>query len=450
MLAHGRALEALAAAAVPTTVVVRAPKGVGLSPALEAMFRAYRLPRPTGSASGELTGSGVIIDPSGLVITNHHVVGDPPGGRVELGLADGRRVAAVVRGADPALDLCLLQIDGPGPFPAARLGDSAAVAVGSPVMAVGHPFGFTHTVTVGVLSAKGRAELKPAGGVAFVQTDAPIHPGSSGGPLFDLHGEVIGINTAIYSAGPRPTGEGVGFAIPAEVVRGALETLRAGSLSAPPRLGLRVAPTADGAALVELVIPGSRADAAGLTLGDRIEALDGVARAGPAAIAAAAAAGGPRQLRVRRADGLQVLQVPSSAPGAPPAPADAVVWAGMTLTPVQATALATRSPSPASFAASPAALSAQRSTGGEPPPGAMWVLAVEAGGPAATMGVEAGDVVVGIDGAPPPRPSAWAAGVADRPVHTATFVRGDHRMHVVLMGGAPAAAPPANAGPPPG
>ena len=159
-------------------------------------------------------GSGVIVDPSGLVLTNNHVVAGGEGREVTIRLHDGREFKAVNIKTDPTSDLAILRIDGKGPFPAARLGESNDVEVGDWVLALGQPFGLEDTVTAGIISAKQRG-LGAHGD--YLQTDAAINPGNSGGPLVNLDGEVIGINTAIKSN----TGayQGVGFAIPSDTAK---------------------------------------------------------------------------------------------------------------------------------------------------------------------------------------------------------------------------------------
>jgi len=160
------------------------------------------------------TGSGVIIDPTGLVLTNNHVVDG--GGKVTVRLPDGREFQAKEVKTDPRTDLAVIRIEGADPFKAATLGDSDAVTVGDWVLALGQPFGLEGTVTAGIISAKGRG-LGITPRENFLQTDAAINPGNSGGPLVNLRGEVIGINTAISTQNGGY--QGVGFAIPANLAK---------------------------------------------------------------------------------------------------------------------------------------------------------------------------------------------------------------------------------------
>lgn len=223
-------------------------------------------------------GSGFIVDAKGLVVTNAHVVDGAK--KVKLKLADDREFEAIVKGKDPRLDLALLQIENaPGDLPAVALGSSDALKVGEYVVAVGNPFGLGHTVTMGIVSAKGR-EIGAGPYDDFIQTDASINPGNSGGPLFDTRGEVVGINTAI-----NPEAQGIGFAIPVDALKEALPQLVAKGHVDRGRLGVLVqhvdAPLAKAmgladakGALVGEVEKGGPADKAGLQAGDLIVAVD--------------------------------------------------------------------------------------------------------------------------------------------------------------------------------
>ena len=165
-------------------------------------------------------GSGVIVDPSGQIVTNHHVVADAD--QIQVQLADGRVAEAKVVGRDPDTDLALLRIDLPD-LPSIRLGRSDALAVGDIVLAIGNPIGLSQTVTQGIVSATGRAQLGLATYENFIQTDAPINVGNSGGALINNRGELVGINTAVIA---RNLGvEGIGFAIPVNLVRGVISEI---------------------------------------------------------------------------------------------------------------------------------------------------------------------------------------------------------------------------------
>lgn len=166
-------------------------------------------------------GSGFIIDPEGYVVTNNHVVEDATDIRVTL--QDGTQLDAELVGRDPKTDLALLKVDADEPLPFLEFGDSDSVRVGDWVIAVGNPFGLGGTVTAGIVSARGR-DIHAGPYDDFIQTDASINRGNSGGPLFNLAGEVIGINTAIYS--PSGGSVGIGFAIPSALAKPVLEQLR--------------------------------------------------------------------------------------------------------------------------------------------------------------------------------------------------------------------------------
>ena len=166
-------------------------------------------------------GSGVIVSPDGYILTNNHVVGGAES--IHVTLMDKREFTAKVIGKDPKTDLALIKIDTKEQLPAAPLGDSDATQVGDWVIAIGNPFGFSLTVTAGIVSAKGRI----LGGDYddYLQTDASINPGNSGGPLFNTSGQVIGLHTLIYSQ--TGTSNGIGFAIPIDMAKNVMEQLKA-------------------------------------------------------------------------------------------------------------------------------------------------------------------------------------------------------------------------------
>lgn len=227
-------------------------------------------------------GSGVIINPSGYILTNNHVVEDATDIRVTL--PTGEEYDASVVGVDPATDIALIKISAKG-LKVAPLGDSDALAVGDWVLAIGNPFGLEATMTAGIVSAKGRNHIGPVEDHKyqdFIQTDAPINPGSSGGPLFDLAGNVVGINTAINAAG-----QGIGFAIPINMIKPLIPQLVKHGKVMRSWLGVSIQkvtpplskafglPAGPAGALVAEVVDGSPADAAGIELGDIILTFDG-------------------------------------------------------------------------------------------------------------------------------------------------------------------------------
>jgi len=253
-----------------------------------------RLVEESAGAVHELplgAGSGFIWDRQGHVITNFHVVDGAE--QVEVALADHTHWRARLVGIAPEKDLAVLRIDAPGaqlePLP---LGDSSRVKVGQTVLAVGNPFGFDHTLTTGIVSALGRTIDSPSGvriqGV--IQTDAAINPGSSGGPLIDSRGRLVGVNTAIY--GTSGSSAGVGFAIPAATVARTVPQLVQHGRIVRPSLGVELAPDAltealglagalvltveAGGEAERLGLAGTRREAAGgWVAGDLIEAVDG-------------------------------------------------------------------------------------------------------------------------------------------------------------------------------
>lgn len=179
---------------------------------------------PTHQFKRRSLGSGVIIEKDGYIITNNHVIEDADEIRVKL--SDDEEFQAKIIGRDVKTDIALIKIQGgTREFPVARLGDSEAIRVGEWVIAVGNPYGLSHTVTAGIISAKGRVIDGPYDD--FIQTDASINPGNSGGPLINIKGEVIGINTAIFGNRPgNQFAQGIGFAIPINIVKLVVNDLR--------------------------------------------------------------------------------------------------------------------------------------------------------------------------------------------------------------------------------
>jgi S1-C subfamily serine protease len=246
-------------------------------PFFEEFFRDFFDARPRRSTRTSL-GSGVIVRADGTILTNEHVI--LRGGRIHVTLADGHEYDAKLVGRDPDSDLAVLRIDTGRQLPFIALGSSDDLMIGETVIAIGNPFGLSHTVTTGVVSAIKRS-LRTGGRTYtdFVQTDASINPGNSGGPLLNILGELIGINTAIYGSA-----QGIGFAIPVDRVRRALGDLVSGRKTAAPDanqlswelLGLQVR---DGgqALVVARVRPGSAAERVGIERGDVLLGLDGEA-----------------------------------------------------------------------------------------------------------------------------------------------------------------------------
>ena len=240
--------------------------------------RQPRVPRSSG------LGSGVIVSTDGYILTNNHVVEDADEIRVET--TDGRSVVAKLVGTDKPSDLALLKINSTG-LQAMALGNSDSVQVGDVVLAVGNPLGVGQTVTMGIISAKGRSTGSGRGSVSyedFLQTDAPINHGNSGGALVNTKGELVGINSQILSGSGGNIG--IGFAIPSNMAKNVMDELRTSGKVTRAQLGVSVqGVTSDlaeslglkdvGGALIGSVTPGSAADRAGLERGDVIKAFNG-------------------------------------------------------------------------------------------------------------------------------------------------------------------------------
>jgi len=227
----------------------------------------YRYPEELVFAEG--LGSGVIIDPRGYALTNEHVISRATDIRVKM--ADGRRLKARVVGATPALDLAVLKIQARGRLPVASLATSRRLLGGETAIAIGNPFGFDQSVSRGVVSAPRRTFASNARSfVSYIQTDAAINPGNSGGPLVNIAGEVIGINTAVYRAGPS-----IGLAIPIWVARQVYADLRRYGQVRFANLGLRVGFAIGKAVRVKAVVPRGPAARAGVRQGDLLYGLRG-------------------------------------------------------------------------------------------------------------------------------------------------------------------------------
>jgi serine protease DegS len=266
--------------AAPTVVNVYTTRLVTerLAPSLGELFGEY-MPRYRQRIVGSL-GSGVIVDTDGHIVTNHHVIANADSIRVQL--ADGRVADARIVGRDPDTDLAVLKID-LSPLPVTTFGRSDQLRVGDVVLAIGNPFGLSQTVTHGIVSATSRQQLGIAPLEDFIQTDAPINVGNSGGALVDASGALVGINTAIVAKNAGV--EGIGFAIPVNMVRGVLRDIIAHGRVIRGWIGIVPDDVPDDQAqqlglkppvvTIANLYVGSPAQRAGLQPGDILLAIDG-------------------------------------------------------------------------------------------------------------------------------------------------------------------------------
>ncbi|SHJ39151.1 serine protease Do [Malonomonas rubra DSM 5091] len=295
----GKAFRSVAKQVSPAVVYIQVEKEVeqqqmnnpfGNSPFGDEFFRRFfGQPSPKQNPHGQTKkrqsmgqGSGFIISADGYIMTNNHVVGDAD--KVTVQLLDGREFTAKTIGTDPPTDVALIKIEADEKLPFIPLGDSDKMEVGDWVLAFGNPFGLSHTLTAGIVSAKGRSGIGLTDYENFIQTDAAINPGNSGGPLVNLDGEAIGMNTAIFS---RSGGYmGIGFAIPINMVKNIREQLVEHGSVTRGRLGVYIQDIDQDLAdsfdleqtdgiLVAQVIEDSPAEKAGLEQGDVILKLNG-------------------------------------------------------------------------------------------------------------------------------------------------------------------------------
>ena len=235
----------------------------------------------SGSHKVQSLGSGFVIDASGIIITNNHVIADAD--EITANFADGSKLTATLVGVDTKTDIAVLKVESKKPLKAVKFGNSDQLRIGDWVMAVGNPFGLGGSVTVGIVSARGR-NINAGPYDNFIQTDAAINRGNSGGPLFDMNGDVVGINTAIIS----PTGGsiGIGFSIPSEIATNVIQQLRQYGETRRGWLGIRLQEVSDDiatglglpaakGALVMGVVPGGPSDNGLLRVGDVIVSFDG-------------------------------------------------------------------------------------------------------------------------------------------------------------------------------
>ncbi|MFD2239044.1 DegQ family serine endoprotease [Aureimonas populi] len=293
-------------------------------PFFEQFFGSRMQSRPRVESS---LGSGVLVDSSGLVVTNNHVIEGAD--EVRVALADGREFNSTILTRDARVDLAVLRIESDESFPIVPIADSDATQIGDLVLAIGNPFGIGQTVTSGIVSALARSHVGVNDSGFFIQTDAAINPGNSGGALIDMRGQLIGVNTAIFS---RSGGSmGIGFAIPSNMVRAFVDAAERGERFQRPYVGASFTPvTPDIAealgmarpsgALVASVSEDAPAAAAGLRPGDVVLSMDGFAIDGPDALGyrlATAGLGRTATLEIlsadeRRSVPLQLVEAPET------------------------------------------------------------------------------------------------------------------------------------------
>ena len=290
-----------------TSKEIRSPRHPLLNDPIFRRFFGEQLPDEAQRASS--LGSGVIVSANGLVLTNHHVV--EAADEIEVALADGKKLLAKVVGNDPETDLAVLRVNADN-LPAITFGSSDALRVGDVVLAIGNPFGVGQTVTGGIVSALGRTGLGINTFENFIQTDAAINPGNSGGALIDAGGNLVGINTAIFS---RSGGSmGIGFAIPVSTAKMVVEQIvKSGGVTRgwigvevqeiTPALAESFKLGGQRGALIAGVLRGGPADKAGIKPGDVLTEVEGKPVADPTAmlnLIAALAPGSAAKMKLKR------------------------------------------------------------------------------------------------------------------------------------------------------
>ncbi|RBI86369.1 protease Do [Rhodosalinus halophilus] len=411
-------------------------RGPRLPPGFEDFFGAPMPQQPPGPMRAQ--GSGFFVSADGYVVTNNHVVQGAES--VEVVLADEERLEAAIVGTDPATDLALLKVETDETRPFVTWGASSDLQVGEWLVAIGNPFGLRATVTAGILSARSR-DIRSGPYDDFLQTDAAINSGNSGGPLFNTEGDVVGVNTAIFS--PSGGNVGIGFAIPSRVAQSVVADLRDDGEVERGYLGVRLQPVdanlaaalglpedAPGGALIADVTEGSPAAEAGLRPGDVVTQIAGEPIEDPRALSFAVAAleagseVGVSVLREGEPERLEVTigEQPAEffAAAAPPQTPqdDGQARLGVTVAPVDGE-LRARSNLPDTVSG-------------------LYVVSVAPGTPAARAGLREGDVISTadgeeIEGVEALRAAARAAEESERPLLLRVFRGGSHSFVAVRL-----------------
>ncbi len=412
--AYGPAVVGVTAEGRKATGNSRSRPGVPDHPSFDFFRGLPGMPQmPRGGVPMRGQGSGFIVSADGLILTNAHVVRDAS--EVTVRLSDRREFSAKVLGTDPATDVAVLKVDAAG-LPTVNIGDPRQLQVGDPVLAIGSPFGFEQTATQGIVSAKGRS-LPGDSFVPFIQTDAAVNPGNSGGPLFDGGGKVIGINAQIYS---QDGGfQGLAFAIPIDVALRVKELIVTHGQVRHARLGVTLQdltqPLAESfglktpqGALISSVAPGSAAKGADLKPGDVITRIDGqpVQAAGDVSSRIGMAAPGDRvRLSVWRDQASRDVDVMlGEAKDEPTRQAEAV----------------TGEPGRLGLAVRPLTEAERRQAQTE-----RGLLVEQVDGPAARAGIEPGDIVLALNGKPVGDVEQIRRALADKPKQVALLIQRD-------------------------
>ncbi|WP_090676985.1 DegQ family serine endoprotease [Aureimonas jatrophae] len=379
----------------PAVVNVYAARAVAnRSPfAGDPFFEQFFGRQPSRPRMESSLGSGVLVESSGVLVTNNHVIENAD--EIRVALADGREFAAKLLLKDARTDLAVLKIEGDEPFPVVPIADSDAAQIGDLVLAIGNPFGIGQTVTNGIVSALARTHVGVNDFGYFIQTDAAINPGNSGGALIDMRGQLVGINTAIFS---RSGGSnGIGFAIPSNMVRAFVEAAERGTRFERPYIGAVFTPvTAEIAealglprpngALVQTVRPGGPAEDAGLREGDVVLAMNGFTIDNPDTLGyrlATAGIGRDAELRVEGSGGEETLRLALQAAPETPARDERRIEGE---TPFAGASVANLSPRLAEELDMPDTRQG------------VVVMEVEPGTPAARLGFQPKDVILALNG----------------------------------------------------